>query len=744
MAGKTKETKPEPHKPDAQQPPTGKISVSRLCMVLVALAFLVYGNTLKNGFVLDDAGMITGNALVQKGFRGIGELLSTPRMAGAGYSASDNYRPLSLVIFAAEHELFGDSPAAGHFTNILLYAACVVLLFLFLLRLFDGRKTAVAFVASLLFLLHPIHTEVVANIKSLDELLCFFFAFLALLFFARYLKNGHPASLAIATASLFLSFLSKETVIAFVAIVPVLFFIYIKGSRSRAGIIAGCTILVAAVFLLIRSRVLSGQQTGSGIEFIDNALAGADLATRMATAFTVLGWYLLLLVVPYPLSCDYCFNSIPLAGFGSIATWASVGAYCVLALGCIWLFVKNKQNLWSLAIIFYLAPLALISNIPFLIGSEMAERFLFFPSVGFCLSLALMVERWMLPVDADVAALLAARRAVWLLLPIGLIYAAITVGRNNDWQDNYTLFKTDAEKLPANAKLACFLGNEIVEQKLHTASGADEQRQMVQEALSCLQRAISIYPKYANAYTEKGNAFMAIQKNDSAEWNFNKALSLDARQVPAANNLAVIYLRQGRFADAAAAYRKSLAVMPANARAWYDLGGCCIQMKQYDSAINALKKAIVYDPQLTDAYMQLGLACFSGKRYDEAEAWIKKALDQHPGDLRILGNLGTVYLNAGKEQQALAVFKQVVAADPKSASAFSNLGHCYYRMKQYQDAADMLTRAVTMHSKNDKDFPCLALSFKALGKMEDARQCAMLARKAHPDFSLDGPHTDDQ
>ena len=92
---------------------------TKLSLILFVLSLLVYANTLKNGYVLDDTVVTIKNSIVTKGFKGIHELLVTPRMKGVGYFKNDNYRPLSLSMFAAEFELFGQKPAVGHFFNIL-------------------------------------------------------------------------------------------------------------------------------------------------------------------------------------------------------------------------------------------------------------------------------------------------------------------------------------------------------------------------------------------------------------------------------------------------------------------------------------------------------------------------------------------------------------------------------------------------------------------------------------------------
>ena len=172
----TVESKPVIEKPEAEN---GKYPLRlKLVILLGIISCLVYANTLKNGFVLDDGAIITGNSLVKKGIPAIPEILSTPYHHGQfSKTSNDLYRPLSLVMFATEYQLFKEHPLPFHLINILLFTCCVILLFFFLDALFERKKTAAAFIASLLFALHPIHTEVVANIKSRDELLCFFFAF---------------------------------------------------------------------------------------------------------------------------------------------------------------------------------------------------------------------------------------------------------------------------------------------------------------------------------------------------------------------------------------------------------------------------------------------------------------------------------------------------------------------------------------------------------------------------------------
>jgi protein O-mannosyl-transferase len=269
-------------------------TVRNLAILLFLISICVYANTLTNGYVLDDFAAIKENALVQKGVSAIPDLFTTPYHSGyvktnlTTPAVNDLYRPLSLITFATELQLFGESPAISHGFNVLLFAGCVLLLFLFFDRLFGGEKTTIAFVASLLFAVHPIHSEVVANIKSRDELLCFFFALSSILSFINYARSGKTHLLLAGTVLYFLSLLSKETSLSFLAIVPLVFFFYINRNKKRSIYITAATAITGIAYLLIRQSVLKLHAADdlSNLAFIDNALAGApSIASRISSLY---------------------------------------------------------------------------------------------------------------------------------------------------------------------------------------------------------------------------------------------------------------------------------------------------------------------------------------------------------------------------------------------------------------------------------------------------------------------------
>lgn len=712
--------------------------VLKLSLILCAITFIIYANTLSNGFVLDDAMVYEKNRIVNQGFDGITELFQTPRLKGFGYLKNENYRPLSLVMFAIQVGIFGEPNAtAGHFFNILFFAGCVVLLFLFLNKLLE-RKTTLAFIAALLFAVHPIHTEVVANIKSLDEIFCFFFAFLAMNLFATYMRNGKIWILPLGLIALFLSYLSKETVVTFLGIIPLVFFLYLNNDKRRAIFMTAGAIAVTGIYLLIRHMILSdyGAST-TAVEFIDNALVGApDMATRLATAFFTLGMYVKLLFIPHPLINDYGYNSVPYVGFGNIWVLLTIVIYVGAGIVGLYRLIKYRKDYWAFGILFYMATIALFSNIFFLMGSAMGERFLFFASAGFCLLAALAIEKWVLKSDTNFEKFSKNKLALGILLPICLLYSYLTFARNAEWKDNSTLFKTDLAKSPNNGRLLYYVGNELVENVYAAEKDTAKQRAILNEGIEMLHKAIEIFPRYTDAHTELGTAYLKALRYDSAEAHFKTAISQSAYQSIAANNLGTVYLRTNRLQEAIPAYKLAIQIKADFVQAYSNLGGVYAQLKQFDSAIMFLNQALAIDPNYAEAYMQIGLSYYFSNKYAQAEPYFQKALQLNPTDVNAANNLGATYLNSGKYQQAAEIFKQLIAANPGYVNAYSNLGHCYYQLKQYEACIDAIQKSLQLNPNNVNDIPYIALSYKALGRNAEAAQYEAISKKYFPAFSL--------
>ena len=578
------------------------------CILLCIVSFLLYANTLQNGFALDDVMVLKENTIVQQGTKGIPELLATPHMHGYSFFPQDTYRPLPLVMLAVGYQYFGMNAGPFHWLNILLYAACVIMLFLFLDRFFEGKKTSVAFVASLIFALHPIHTEVVANIKSCDELLCFFFGFLSLNLFMVFMKQGKLIQLLFGTASLFLAYLSKETVVGLVPVIFLLFFFYADQDKKRALFISAGSVLATIIFVVIRAHVLSEYNANQASDSIEMLAVAPTAAVKVATEIMIMGKYLLLLFVPYPLLCTYGGNTVPYSGFASIGTWVSLLAYAGITWVAVSRFLKNKKDPWAFGIFFYLCTIFLFSNTVFLIAGTMGERLLFFASVGFCIVFALGIEKLGGAISEDVFSLLKMPKVLSILIPLTMVFGGMTLARNKDWTDNYTLYNVDVVKAPHSAMLNYYLGLEL-ETTVANANEKDSAKlgEVRRDGLKYLAKAIGLSHDFADAHATLGNTYIMLSQFDSAEVHEKRALAIAPGNEKTVNNLAYIYYRERKFPESLELSRQAITINPHYSNPHTNMARCYFEIGKNDSAVHALHSGIAADGANPGPYELLAL-----------------------------------------------------------------------------------------------------------------------------------------
>ena len=210
------------------------------------------------------------------------------------------YRPLSLVMFAIEWQVAPGTPALGHLVNILLYAATAVVLFRFLRDLFAGYDALVPFAISLLWIAHPIHTEVVANIKSRDELLSFLFSILTLWQCVKYASAPSTKHLLLSGVYFFLALMSKESPITLLVIVPMTLFVF-RRPDVRTMLRAVAPIASRRAVSGDSQFVLTSQTGNNAISLIDNRSWLRRISCTVRRLRSTSGHVSAVAVFPYPM-----------------------------------------------------------------------------------------------------------------------------------------------------------------------------------------------------------------------------------------------------------------------------------------------------------------------------------------------------------------------------------------------------------------------------------------------------------
>jgi protein O-mannosyl-transferase len=738
MAGKKAE---RPVSAMAEQAAPARMRLSpdqKLCLWLIVLCCLLYANTLADGYAFDDPLFISKNTLVTQGLKGIPQLLVTPHMYGYSVLPNDMYRPLSMVMFATEHQFFGDSPLTGHLFNVLAFAWCVVMLFLFLRKLFGTDRIAPALIASLIFAFHPLHTEVVANIKSRDELLCYGFAFLSLNLFAKYMGEARPGALAGGTIALLLSFLSKETVISFVAVVPFIFFFYLRDDRRRAWLISAATWMVAAAFVGIRAYVLHRYNADQTVhlEFIDSSLSFAPTPfSSYATAIVILGKYLKLLLVPYPLLCDYAYCSFPFASITSISFWLSALCYLALIVVAMRRWMKHRNDLWAFSIGFFLLTLFLFSNLPFFIAGQLGERYLFFASTGFCIAAALAAEKWLMSGRVGMEAL-KARSLMYVLIPILVFYSVVTVARNAQWDSSDTLFAADVMHSPDDARLHHHYGTALrfkAEEATDSVTKLDLQRQ----ALAQYRIALSIYPNYLDDMSDLSQLYYKLKSFDSAIIYINQILRICPKKdiaAVAANNIANISFAKGDYAQAIRYFELAATYMPNLKDCYFNIAQPFIKLGNHDSAIFYIYRCLEKDSSYSGEHAHIANEFAEMHQPDSAIAHYKTNIDLLHNNVDAINNLGLYYFNLSRYEEAIGEFRLVVAESPKFVNGYANLGISCFKAGKYKEAADAIKSELILEPGNGQDGVYLAAAYYKLGEKDSASKYEQMIRSAIPSF----------
>ncbi len=640
-----------------------------LYAIIVALCIFLYGNTIGHGYALDDAIVITENVYVKQGISGIPDILSNDTFMGffqekKNLVSGGRYRPLSLLTFSLEYELLGLNPMVSHLINILLYALTGILLLLVfqqLLKNYISRQWInVVNVAVLLFLLHPLHTEVVANIKGRDEILTFLFslfAFRYILFDLQSQNKKNKQLLIWSGVFFFLALMSKENAITFLFIIPVSLYFFTEAKRSDYFRIAVPLLVATFLFLYIRGQVLGYGFGDAPNELMNNPFLGMSGAEKMATIIYTWGLYLKLLIFPHPLTYDYYPYHIPLMSWNMPIVWLIALLY--IAIGLYALLYMRKKSIYVYGIWFYLASLSIVSNLIFPVGTFMNERFIYIASFGFTLIagyvIGEMLFRWMPEKKARIVSLA-------LLSFIFVAASYKTIDRNRAWKDDFTLFTTDVRTSVNSAKVNCTAGGKLLEK----AKKTEEEHlrdSLMEQSIQYLRRSVSIHPTYRDALLLLGNAHYEYNQDyDSTFYYYKRILRSNPNYKLVYDNMELLLSGHEDVDKKIAWYEDVYKINPRRYEVLYHLGNLYGKHKQdIEKALLYLQKAVQVNPGSKRSWKDLGVAYAISGDLEKALEANKKAIQLAPDDADVHSNIGMVYRAMGDVKKANEHFHRAQA-----------------------------------------------------------------------------------
>lgn len=585
-----------------------------------------------------------------------------------------------------------------HLDNVLLYMLCCLLVYILFRDYFLRDRPDMAFLAAFIFLLHPVHSEVVANIKGRDELLSLIFICLTFIFSFRFIELKKLSTLFLAALMFLLALLSKEYALLLPLLIPTalhvfssiklkwntpvliilfiatgLLIVFLKGVmptwlalivfpglfcaggillnkkniRERDEILLQVALLTSCLlYFAIRTAAVRLVPGVPDTEILNNPYLLASGQEQFASKVAVLLRYLVLIIFPKNLVSDYSYATFEYSKFIS---WNFILSVLInLSLLVIGVRLLIQRHAIGFAIVMYFLFLIPVSNFFFASSTVMLETYLFHPSLGFSI-----VAAWLAISGIErLAGLSQTVRRSMLLCSLLVIASASFIKvfeRCKDWKNDVTLFLKDVNNAP-------------------------------------------------NSVLVLGNA--------GARW-------IDLADTKEITGIALPGEDPNRMND----YNGTLKITPEEMAA----GGYATKREAaLHKGINYLKRAVQLHPRYVNGLLNLGLAYFKLNDDYNAIFYWKNAEVLYPDNpylrnyytvyYNILNNRGTAAFSAGDYLLAWKEYNRCTQVDPDNAKGWYNLGGCYYHLKNYTKARECWQRALRLNPdyKEARD----ALEFK--------------------------------
>jgi protein O-mannosyl-transferase len=595
--------------------------------IAAILGFCLYINTFGHQWCLDDYSAIKENWIVQSGFNweSLKLIFTTEYRYGAWNSPGSLYRPMTLAVFALEWDISPDDPKIGHVMNAIWYGITGLVLWLTWSRILRNYPPVLTAITVLLFIAHPIHTEVVANTKSRDEIFSLLFCTLALYYIWKHLDSNKLTYIIAALLSFAVAMFSKEGSITYILIFPLAVWFFRDETMEKTLKIGAIMATPAIFFMIVRHFVLAGQEYKEEFSELDNFIVATDnVLMQKASAFMMCLRYFQTLVIPHPLISDMGFPQYKPVSFAdprALVGLLLMGGMFVWAL----LNLKHKKVL-AFAIMYFLITFSVASNIIVTIGTSYGERLLYVPSVAFSLAFAYALCKLFKINDMESVWNPNGKGVVWAIALVFLaLYSFKTIQRNPDWRVSGDLYTADLPYSPNCAKLNYHNGIEVIKKGMIEETSQITDTAWVYEAIKSHTKAIELFPRYHDAYGSRGLAYFRLGQNDKAFEDYQTSIKYRPNNATVLSNLGFIHFMRGNLQEAEKVYRESIKYDPRFVDARRNLGAVMAMKKQFPQAIEQWLEGLKYKEEDYTLLFYIGSAYKDMGQMDKAQPWLDRA-----------------------------------------------------------------------------------------------------------------------
>lgn len=594
-----------------------------LIFLILLVCLLSYFNTLSGNFVWDDGPLINSNPYIRS-FKFLPLFFVqniwniSVQKINSGY-----YRPLQAASYMWDYMLWHSKPFGYHLTNIIFHMLVCILIFLIFEFFF--KEKIIPFFAAIIFAVHPIHTEAVSFISGRVDVLCLFFFLLSILLCLKYVFRKKITFYLSSLLCFLVSLLIKEMAVTLPLIILLIDYLFLSEQRYKKVISNFWSLhlgffIMLAIYMALRTYFVGWEFLKFKAISASNFVAGTSYFWRLFTVFKIIFYYLSLLLFPYGLKVDYIFSP----GNSLFELPVFFGLIEVLYLTFIAMEYRKRYPVLTFSIAWFFVTILPVSNI-FPSGNIFADRFMYTPSVGFCVAIAFAFLN--LSKIKIKTSLLNWGKSIYIVLLLLIVcFARVTFERNKVWYNNFTLWYETSKASPESKRAHLNLSNEYFNANL-------------------LDKA-----------TEELNLALKMKTSPYLDYYI-------------INNAGNIYLKKGLVEEAIKAFKIAIGLNPEECMAYLNLSAAYGLKGLYKESIDLARLALKNNPYLDSAHQNLAESYKMTGLIDKAIKEYEEYLNLNPDNFQIHTEVGNLYYGKRDYQKAklhwLAALK--IAKDYKPA-----------------------------------------------------------------------------
>lgn len=558
-----------------QKTPSKKSSFLKptLYVVLALVILMIYGKTTSYDFTIDDKIIIVENTFVKSGLAEYPQLIKAA--INNDMSEPGVTRPITMLSHALDVSLFGMEPGPMHMVNIFLYMILILLLFYLLQKYFlKDQPIYIPFFIALLFLVHPVHIESVANIKGRDDILSFIFGVLAILFYFKNLEQKSWKNEIIIFISLLFSFLSKETGVIFTGFIGLSHYFFTDAHPKEAFKSSYKYLILGIILVILRFGLFTPPPKYINI-YNNSLLALESSSEQFWMSWRIFLHYFQISVWPHPLVWDYSLGHFEWNNQTTLLGALSILISLVLIVVSI--MMLKRKNPIGFGILFFFAGILPASNLLIKIASTFGERLLFIPSFGIIIAFVFLLK-WAsekFPTKKYTPQI--------IFISVSLVFLIMASQRTNAWENDRVLIETDFENTKSIRSIKSYI-------QLTTAKKTDVFDNHVKALKVCkegnerfpndwelwyfngvinkaLKNTEEAKKAYARSLELKDDSFVTLvnyaglfleDNPDKAIELFRKAIEVNDDNADVIGNLAILLHQRGDLEEAKVYYERSI------------------------------------------------------------------------------------------------------------------------------------------------------------------------------------------